>query len=685
MKPPYLCKVLFCLFLLLGSVATAQKPTPIDPELQKLKAKLAAAKHDTTRMLALADIADYYVRILSQSDSGLVYALKAEQIANHYPHYFKTPKVFNTIGNIYYSFQIKTIDTTLEKKYRELADQYYKKSLDLAHKVKNEEYIERAWFNLIKIVSYTNKYLWFKGSFELINHIQKKERLNSLDSLLLRWTYKGICSELDYAMGTKKFNTYLALLKNVTPKNTKDYEKYCLLNFEQQVVVGKKSDEQKLLAAYTTYKKSFKQSSYKDELEEYLAKYYFNIQEYEKSFQLMANYTPSNDVDNKLKLSSFGIKYMLMGQNAYMLNRNQEAIGYLNKAIHYINPIENIKGLENEKYTVLLYLSKAYKKAGNYKQALACNEQADVLYKQIHDVGVQALMAENDVQVEQIKQGKLVQAAQTQALLKEQEAKIEKRQKYVFALLALVALLSTIWAFYNFRKTRHQNAIISQQAAALEETNHLKDKIFALLSHDLRSPINRLIISLNHSIESQRSTIQSELKGVQDILNNVLYWASTQLKGSTPVYTAVPLQPLVEALIAEYEYNLSEKNITFLNSIDNNCELKTDENYLKIILRNLITNAIKFTGENGFIQIDCQIKDTIAQIMLRDTGIGIAADKLQQVFHYPSPNVGTNKEKGTGLGLGLSLDIAKKLGGDIQVNSQEGKGTQVVVSLPLVA
>ena len=171
---------------------------------------------------------------------------------------------------------------------------------------------------------------------------------------------------------------------------------------------------------------------------------------------------------------------------------------------------------------------------------------------------------------------------------------------------------------------------------------------------------------------------------MQDILNNVLYWASMQLKGSTPVYTAVPLQPLVESLIAEYEFNLSEKNITFLNSIDNNCELKTDENYLKIILRNLITNAIKFTGENGFIQIDCQIKNKVAHLILRDTGIGIAADKIQKVFELPTPSEGTKQEKGTGLGLGLSLDIAKKLGGDIVVKSQVGKGTKVYVNLPFI-
>ncbi|MBB3842260.1 signal transduction histidine kinase [Runella defluvii] len=677
----------YLLLLFVASIVLAQKPTPIDPELQKLQADLTAAKHDTTRMMALTDIANYY-EDKSQTDSALIYALRAEQLAKYYRNYHKSPKVFNTLGNIYTLLQKKTIDATLEKKYLELSGQYYKKSLDLAHKVKNEEYFSIAWFNFNRIYFDSSKYQYFKGSFELINHIQKKIKLTKIDSTLIRMTYARICSELDYEIGSKKFNTYLNLYKRFTLKTGYNYEYFCLLSFEQQAIIGKKSDEQHILKQYAIYNQSFKEPEHKEALYLNLAQYYFTIQDYKKSYQLCADFSPQKNDEAHAnlahyRLAVFGIKYMLMGQNTYMLNRNQEAIDYLNKAIHYMNLAENIIGMDNEKYHTLVYLSKAYKKAGNYKQALACNEEADVLYKQMHDVGKQALMAENDVQLEQIKQDKKVQAAQTQALLKEQEAQIEKRQKYIFALLALVALLSTAWAFYNFRKTRQQNAIISQQAAALEETNHLKDKIFALLSHDLRAPINRLIVSLNHSIESQRSTIQSELKGVQDILNNVLYWASMQLKGSTPVYTAVPLRPLAESLMSEYEHNFNEKNITFLNAIDAQCELKTDENYLKIILRNLLTNAIKFTAENGFIQLDCQIKDKVAQIIVRDTGIGIAPDKLQQVFYYPTPNAGTKKEKGTGLGLGLSLDIAKKLGGDIQLKSQVGKGTQVTVCLPV--
>ena len=686
--------VLFILLFGQALLVFAQKDKFMDPELQQLKANLAAAKHDTTRMMAYVAISYYFGEAQFQYDSALVYAKKAEQIANKYPNSPKILQVLNCLGRAWKMLLASMIkpDSVLKSFYFEQADKNFNKCIKKANQLDNEEYFIRAFFNKnILYSNISNKYRYFKGSLELISHFQNKAKWNSLDSLLLRRTYKNLCINLDYQMGSKKFNEYLAHLKKITPNEGKDYEQLCLLLFEQHALSWDKKDEQKFLEEYQNFKKTFKHIYRINELEQYLALYYFTIQEYEKSFQLMANYSPQNDGNsiegyrNPGLLTSSGMKYMHMGKNAYMLNRNREAIRYLNKAIRYFNPIVNTVGMENEKYTTLLYLGKAYKKAGKYKEALSCNEQADILYKQMHDVGIQALMAENDVHLEEIKQEKKLHEARTQTLLKEQEIEIQKKQKYAFLAISILALLSAAWAVYSFIKTRKQNQIISQQAAALEESNHLKDKIFALLSHDLRSPINRLVVSLNQSIESQRSTIQLELKSVQDILNNIIHWASMQLKKATPVYANIPLQALADELIDEYYYALEDKSLTFLNNIDSEVRIKTDESYLKIVLRNLISNAIKFTPSNGYIQIACQITPQNVEILLKDTGVGIAAQKIESLFQLPAPTVGTKQEKGTGLGLSLSADIVKKLGGAIQLKSQEGKGTQVVVALPCVA
>jgi len=664
----------------------AQNANNESAELQKRKANLAAAQHDTSRIFAYIIIGIYFRDSINNPDSALVYGLKAGQLAEHYPHYSQTPRVWNTIGLSYKKLHNLSDNETLKKRYFDLAEKHFKKCMYEAKKVGNLNQMAAAWFYLSDLyMESSKKYDYFKTSFELINYLQKKTSWNSLDSMILRKTYKLLCASLDYEIGSKKQNEYLQNCKKLIPKEGQDYEQLCLLEFEQHALLWKKKDEKRLLEEYHQYKKTIKANYHIDELDECLAQYYFSIQEYEKSFQLMDKFSSQNYDKLKImpnaQLAPLGVKYMIMGKSAYMLNRNQEAIHYLNKAIHYINPIEYSVGLENEKYTTYLYLGKAYKKAGQYKEALACNEQADVLYKQIHDVGVQALMAENDVHLEEIKQEKKLQEARTQTLLKEQEIEIQKKQKYTFLAISILALLSASWAVYSFIKTRKQNNTIQKQAVALAESNQLKDKIFALLSHDLRSPINRLVMSLNQSIESQRNQIQSELKGVQDILNNVLYWASMQLKGITPINRELPLKALVDSIENEYHVILKDKNITFLNSIDSKLIIKTDENCLKIIIRNLISNAIKFTEQTGYIQIYCKENEDNLEIGLKDTGIGIPAEKLKNIYNYPESSLGTRHETGNGIGLSLSMEIAKKLNGILKINSIEQKGTVVQLIL----
>ena len=694
MKHLYYPFILLALLMGQAFSSFAQKPQAQDPELQKLKAKLAAANHDTTRMMVYVDISFYFrdIAVLQDVplllDSAWAYSLKAKAVAEKHPEYSLVSEVWNNLGVVCKDFYFRSDNQSEQKYYFEKAEKYFKKSKDAAMKLENKKYLINPSFNLMELYNHSSKkYNFFKASFEIVDYIQSKKQWNKFDSIALRNIYTNLCFYLSYNINSEKYINYLKLSKKYTFKESLEYDEVSILIFEQHARLWKKHDEQKFLKEYEIYKKSIKTIYYNDQLDLYLAQYYFTINEYEKSFRLLAGFYPRNHYNilqsNKIRLAYLGMKYMLMGQSVYMLNRNQESIRYLRKAIANFNAVTNQIRLENEKYTALLYLGKAYKKAEKYQQALACNEQADTLYRQMHDVAIEALMAENDVHLEQIKQEKKVQEARTQTLLKEQEIEIQKKQKYAFLAISILALFSAAWAVYSFIETRKQNKIISQQAAALAESNHVKDRIFALLSHDLRSPINRLVMNLNQSIEIQHTHIQAELKGVQDILNNVLYWASMQLKKAAPVPVSVPLQPLAEELMEEYRYALEEKGITFLNNIENDVEIKTDEGYLKIVLRNLISNAIKFTEVGGYIQIACRSVQGGLEILLKDTGVGISTDKLDSLFQLPLPSVGTNKEKGTGLGLSLSHDIVQKLGGSLNIQSKQGKGTQVVVALPV--
>lgn len=671
-------------FLLFSCITSAQA----DTKLQNLRLKLANSQHDTLRMLVYTDIWIYFENDVKNIDSALVYAMKAEALAEKLPNFPKRVKIWNLLGILYRKIgDSKGINDTI------MPIKYYQRCIEDAKKFGNEELILKATYNLNDSYNSAGKhYLFHKGALNLIIYILKKSTLNKLDSLVLRKSYKDLALSLDYDMGSKKFNDYLTMSKKFASKKGRDFEQLCLLEFENYAIIWQKEEKQRLLDTYQEYKKLINITAYHDRLSLYLAEYYYRIKEYQKAFQIsnefsIRAYTDIGDSIN-LKVAHLGLKYLIMGKSAFMLQRNKEAITYLQQALSYSSKVQDRNSMRYEKYTVLLYLSKAYKKVGNYKQALVYNEQADDIYKQFHSEQSQALFAEYDVQIENIKQDKKVQEAHTFALLKEQEAIIQKKQKNILILISFLALAGAFLAIYFYLRKKQfseqleaNNLIISQQATSLNESNKLKDKIFALLSHDLRSPVNQLLTKIESTAPNSILTVKKELKDVQDILNNVLYWASMQLRGITPINKELPLKALVDSIENEYHIILKEKKITFLNSIDSKLIIKTDENYLKIIIRNLISNAIKFTEQTGFIQIYCKENEDNIVIGLKDTGIGIPDDKLKNIYNYPEPSIGTSHETGNGIGLSLSMEIAKKLNGNLKINSIEQKGTVVQLIL----
>ncbi len=296
MKPTTL---FICLFLLwVSGTAYAQKDKSIDPELQQLKAKLAVAKHDTDKIIAYREIGLYFRDSTQYADSALVYGLKAGQLAKVNPHYSQTPRVWNTIALSYKKLYDLTDDTVLKRNYFELSEKHFKKCMYEAKQMGNNNQMLAAWFYLIDLYRQSsNRYNEFKNSFELINYLQKKAYWNNFDSTLLRKTYKSLCINMDNEIGSKKHSEYLSNYeKFVSKEDLMDYEKFYLLRFEQQALTWQKEDEKKLLEEYQTLKNKINIKQISEELEEYLAQYYFRIQKYEKSFQLMANFLPQNNV-----------------------------------------------------------------------------------------------------------------------------------------------------------------------------------------------------------------------------------------------------------------------------------------------------------------------------------------------------------------------------------------------------
>lgn len=230
----------------------------------------------------------------------------------------------------------------------------------------------------------------------------------------------------------------------------------------------------------------------------------------------------------------------------------------------------------------------------------------------------------------------------------------------------------------------------------LKELNATKDKFFSIIAHDLRSPFNDIIGFSellrenvndidNRESEKYIHIINSTAKKTLILLDNLLDWAKSQTGELSYKPEKIVLSEIILEIIGLKKSLAKAKNISFHYTPTNEIELYTDENILKTIVRNLISNAVKFTNIGGHIKILATTNQHQVEISISDNGVGIKDETIHKLFDL-STNVtspGTANEKGSGLGLVLCKEFVEKLGGKIWVESEEGKGSDFKFTLPL--
>lgn len=238
---------------------------------------------------------------------------------------------------------------------------------------------------------------------------------------------------------------------------------------------------------------------------------------------------------------------------------------------------------------------------------------------------------------------------------------------------------------------------LEQKNLEYAQLNALKDKLFSIVSHDLRSPLASLSslvkmfltykdIFTAEEINQAMSDMQHSLVDVTEMLNNLLSWAQAQIQNTAPVLMAHSIGGTLKKNINTYQAMAAHKNIAILTELPaEDFQVQIDENMTSLILRNLISNAIKFTPEHGKITLSSVIKQEYATISVTDTGIGIAEETIAKLFsnEHLITSLGTAKEKGTGLGLKLCKEYIEKQGGVISVKSQLQKGTVFSFTVPV--
>jgi len=238
---------------------------------------------------------------------------------------------------------------------------------------------------------------------------------------------------------------------------------------------------------------------------------------------------------------------------------------------------------------------------------------------------------------------------------------------------------------------------LEENRALLLEMNNTKDKFFSIIAHDLKGPFNAIIgysdLLLERYLDYDQKkihlmlqTISNSSKNTLELLENLLVWAHSQTGKIKFQPDKFDIQTLVLQNYNILKGNAEDKNITITSSIPEKSIVSGDTNMINTILRNLISNAIKFTPKNGKINIDLTLKDNQHLISVKDTGVGIPEENIPLLFKIES-NVstkGTEEEKGSGLGLILCKEFVEKHGGKIWVESEINQGSTFYFTLPQV-
>jgi signal transduction histidine kinase len=259
----------------------------------------------------------------------------------------------------------------------------------------------------------------------------------------------------------------------------------------------------------------------------------------------------------------------------------------------------------------------------------------------------------------------------------------------------IIGLLSVL-AFVTYQTSRQRkllNKNLARTNSELERLNKLKNKLFSVISHDLRTPLGNLASILNlyqsgdlnaADVATVAAKLGQQVTASGYVLENLLEWAKSELHESKISPVNVSLREKVNEVFHQFDNDLKTKKINASNEVSEDIIVWVDKNQMQIVFRNLLTNAIKFTKERGTITISAKGYSSTVQVRVTDSGIGMTEEQVSKLFKSDqlTTTLGTNKEKGSGIGLVITKELITNNGGSIEVESAKEQGTTFTITLP---
>jgi signal transduction histidine kinase len=388
---------------------------------------------------------------------------------------------------------------------------------------------------------------------------------------------------------------------------------------------------------------------------------------------------------------SLADSYLLAAEGYFKLHQIEKAIGIALKGLELS---KEIKAQRQERDFVQL-LTQMYGALKNFPLAYSYSQQLVALKDSINSSEKIKQIANMEALYENDKKEKELAVVRAEKLTADaQLSEQQTRATLLIVGLSLVSIVLLAGIFFYIALQRNRKTLALKNAELLK-LNQTKDRFFAIVGHDLRGPItsfsgiNDLLnwyISKNdiEQLKSFGGKITQSVRQLDTLLNNLLNWAMSQTDAVPYKPEPLQLNQLTKECYGYFQHSLEVKQISLIDETSDDLFVYADKNALATVLRNLVSNAIKFTPAKGTIKISAKAEGNFVWIEVRDSGVGLSVEKLKTIFTLSDSKStsGTQGEKGTGLGLVLCADYVALNKGKIKVESKEGEGTVFRFSVP---
>lgn len=369
----------------------------------------------------------------------------------------------------------------------------------------------------------------------------------------------------------------------------------------------------------------------------------------------------------------------------YEQYKDQQAIYYFQKAYILSKSIKDFKLKENATFNMAV----VEENRGKYKKALDYRKEAEDWKDSLNNQNKIWAVADFEKKFAVAQKQKQIKVLEVENKLKNTE-----RNSLFFAAIGLLLILTGGVYLYG-QKVKNAKTILLQKNK-LDELNATKDQLFSIVSHDLRSSVNALKTSnskLSATLETKNYDELNRLiirnstiaNGAYSLLDNLLHWAMLQTKQLYFHKESIHLYSIVQQIEYNYKPLLLDKAITFENLVSKNIFIYVDLDSLKIVLRNLLDNAIKFSNEKGKISFYTQeINLDFCDLIIQDNGIGMSHETIKELLTDSELLAKKSNSEiiGTGLGMQLCKQMIKKNSGTLNIESEINKGTKMILTFP---